>query len=170
MTYSLSQLNSLDASDFRDVLGGIFEHSSWIPEQAHVTAPFESFDALYQALCDVTDAAPESDQLGLIRAHPDLAGKLAVAGELTDHSTSEQQSARLDQLSEDRFKEITQLNEAYKTKFSFPFIICVKDHTQDSIFANFRERLQNDASEERIAALTQIKRIAWHRLTDTVSV
>ncbi|MCH2156201.1 MAG: 2-oxo-4-hydroxy-4-carboxy-5-ureidoimidazoline decarboxylase [Opitutales bacterium] len=168
MLISLQLLNAAAPESFTEALSGIFEHSPWIPQRASQSVPFESFDALYDTLCTVVDDAEEAEQLKLIRAHPDLSGKLAVAGKLTEHSTEEQQSARLDQLSPERFEEINAMNDAYKARFAFPFIICVKDHTQDSIFENFRERLRNDISTELTAALTQIKRIGWHRLTGTV--
>ena len=107
--------------------------------------------------------------MALLRAHPDLAGKLAVAGEMTDSSTAEQKSARLDQLTKEQFKHMSQMNDTYKNKFEFPFIICVKDHTQESIFSHFESRLINDMQAERSEALTQINRIAWHRLNDLLN-
>ncbi|MEM7673760.1 MAG: 2-oxo-4-hydroxy-4-carboxy-5-ureidoimidazoline decarboxylase, partial [Verrucomicrobiota bacterium] len=91
-----------------------------------------------------------------------------VTNQLTEHSTGEQQSARLDQLSPEKFQSMQAMNARYSEKFGFPFIICVKDHTQDSIFENFAARLGHDMSEEKFAALEQIKRIAWHRLHATV--
>ncbi|MGB0371690.1 MAG: 2-oxo-4-hydroxy-4-carboxy-5-ureidoimidazoline decarboxylase [Opitutales bacterium] len=165
---SLEILNTQDQATFTDTLSGIFEHSPWIPETTHASAPFDTWEALYQALCATVDTSAESLQMELILAHPDLAGKLAVSNQLTEHSTDEQQSARLDQLSPERFEAIQKMNSDYKAKFSFPFIICVKDHTQDSIFENFAARLENNIPKEREAALTQIKRIAWHRLQATV--
>ena len=165
---SLEILNSQDCPDFTHTLDGLFEHSPWIPESTHASGPFADWETLYQSLCATVDTSPEAKQLELIRAHPDLAGKLAIANELTEHSTNEQASARLDQLSPERFQSMQAMNAAYKEKFGFPFIICVKDHTQDSIFENFKSRLNNDTDTERTAALTQIKRIAWHRLKDTV--
>ena len=166
---ALNSLNTLSEDAFTGTLDGIFEHSPWIPRASFAATPFETWDALYTSLCEVVDTAPETKQLELIRAHPDLAGKLAVANKLTEHSTTEQQSARLDQLSPERFTAMQSMNDAYKAKFGFPFIICVKDNTQDSIFKNFEARLDNSLEEERLAALTQIKRIGWHRLTGTVS-
>ena len=126
--------------------------------------PFADAEALYQALCDVLDEAPEERKVALIAAHPDLAGKLAIAGELTDFSTAEQQSARLDQLTPEQFAHITALNEQYRSRFGFPFVICVKDHTQASIFREFERRVNLARDAEIEAAVTQIKRIAWHRL------
>ncbi|MEM9026638.1 MAG: 2-oxo-4-hydroxy-4-carboxy-5-ureidoimidazoline decarboxylase [Verrucomicrobiota bacterium] len=166
---TIELLNTLTADQFTETLNGIFEHSPWIPRKTFPKTPFDSWESLYSALCTTVDEAPESQQMDLITAHPDLAGKLAVANQLTEHSTGEQQSARLDQLSPERFESMQTMNTRYKEKFGFPFIICVKDHTQDSIFENFAARLQHEIYDEKFAALEQIKRIAWHRLHATVA-
>ena len=110
------------------------------------------------------------EQIGLICAHPDLAGKLAIAGELTDQSASEQKSARLDQLTAEQFSRITALNNRYRERFGFPFVICVRDHSQTEIFDEFERRLRHDRSAEIQAALGQIGRIAWHRLKTLMSL
>lgn len=164
----LSSLNQLDQSAFTSALADIFEHSPWIPEATWEQRSFQSIDDLHTQLCKTLDAAGEDQKLELIRAHPDLAGKLAVAGELTDFSTAEQASAQLDKLTPEQFERMTNLNQAYKDKFGFPFIICVKEHTQASIFEHFEERVNHDAASELEAALFQIKRIAWHRLNDLI--
>lgn len=165
---NLSSLNEQDQSAFTDALADIFEHSPWIPEATWKTRPFNTLDDLHDKLCQTLDASAEELKLDLIRAHPDLAGKLAVAGELTDFSTAEQASAQLDKLTQDQFEHMSSLNQQYKNKFGFPFIICVKEHTQASIFEHFEERVNNDATSELEAALFQIKRIAWHRLNDLI--
>ena len=164
----LSLLNQQDQTAFTESLKDIFEHSPWIPKATWIARPFGSIDNLHDKLCETLDAATEDKKLDLIRAHPDLAGKLAVAGELTDFSTAEQASAQLDKLTAEQFERMTQLNQSYKEKFGFPFIICVKEHTQASIFEHFEERVNNDATAELDAALYQIKRIAWHRLNDLI--
>lgn len=165
---TLSELNILDRDAFTTALADIFEHSSWIPLATWRQRPFAEIEDLHAGLCATLDAAGDDQKLELIRAHPDLAGKLAVAGKLTAFSTNEQQSARLDQLSAEQFAHISDLNTRYREKFGFPFIICVKDHTQESIFANFQDRINHNPVEERTAALFQIKRIAWHRLSDLI--
>lgn len=158
----------MEQTAFTTALADIFEHSSWIPEQTWSARPFDSIEDLHDKLCKTLEASDTPHKLNLIRAHPDLAGKLAVAGELTDFSTSEQASAQLDKLSSEQFEKMSNLNQQYKDKFGFPFIICVKEHTQSSIFEHFEERVDNDVDAEQEAALFQIKRIAWHRLNDLI--
>ena len=165
----LSFLNNLDQAAFTAALADIFEHSPWIPEATWDRRPFSSLKELHGKLCQTLEAAEETQKLDLIRAHPDLAGKLAVAGELTDFSTSEQASAQLDKLTAEQFERMSNLNQQYKDKFGFPFIICVKEHTQASIFEHFEKRVNNDADTELKDALFQISRIAWHRLNDLIS-
>lgn len=165
---NLERLNKLPASDFTATLGDIFEHSPWIVEGVTDQRPFEAVEALYEAMVAVLDAASEEKKVALIAAHPDLAGKLAVSGELTDFSTEEQKSARLDQLTPEEFEHISTLNTRYRDRFGFPFVICVKEHTQASIFSYFEERVNNERAVEIKEALSQIKRIAWHRLQATL--
>ncbi len=165
----LDTLNQLDQTAFTTALGEIFEHSPWIPHATWDRKPFNSIESLHRFLCETLAVADESRKLELIRAHPDLAGKLAISGELTEFSAAEQQSAQLDKLTAEQFEKITKLNESYKSKFKFPFIICVKDHTQSSIFQNFEERVNNDSDSELQAALKQICRIAWYRLNALLS-
>jgi OHCU decarboxylase len=169
MSHSLQTLNLLPAPEFVRVVGPLFEHSPWIAERAAPARPFTSAAHLHAALVAVVAAASSDEQIALIRAHPDLAGKLAIAGELTAHSTAEQQSARLDRLSPGQFARITALNDRYRATFGFPFVICVKDHTQDSIMCTFEERVNHTCADEIPAALHQIGRIAWHRLQSLLS-
>lgn len=164
----LSKLNELDRDAFTASLADVFENSPWIPRETWKERPFAHLEDLHAKLCQTLDAAGEERQLFLIRAHPDLAGKLAVAKQLTEFSTAEQQSAQLDQLTAKQIERITALNQRYRDKFQFPFIICVKDHSKDGIFAQFEERINHGLEEERAAALSQIKRIAWHRLADLI--
>lgn len=165
---TLERLNKLPAPEFSEILGDLFEHSPWIVEGAADQRPFADVEALYAAMVAVLDAAPDEEKIALIAAHPDLAGKLAVAGELTGFSTAEQKSARFDQLTEAQFQHISALNAEYRERFGFPFVICVKEHTQASIFSSFKARVKNGREEEIEEALRQIKRIAWHRLQATV--
>jgi len=121
---------------------------------------------MHRALCAALAPAPKHRKLALINAHPDLAGRLARAGELTSDSTKEQASAGLDQLSDDEFDRITALNNAYKAKFKFPFIMAVKGRSKDEILAAFEVRVENDPDTEFETALEQIERIALLRLKD----
>lgn len=162
----LADLNAVDSAEFVAALGGIFEHSPWVAEGVADLRPFASVDALHVAMVAVVDRAGTERQLGLIRAHPDLAGKAARDGALTAESTDEQKGAGLDRLTDAEFEEFHRLNDAYKAKFGFPFILAVRGHDKHSILAAFGVRLQNDADAERIEALRQIARIARFRLDD----
>jgi 2-oxo-4-hydroxy-4-carboxy-5-ureidoimidazoline decarboxylase len=162
----LSDLNQFDQSTFTETFGAIFEHSPWVAEGAYAAKPFALVQALHTAMVGVVDQASLDQQLALIRAHPDLAGKAALAGELTPESTSEQKGAGLDRLTPDEFAKFHRLNDAYQAKFGFPFIIAVRGHDRHSILAAFKTRLLNDAESERAEALRQIARIAGFRLAD----
>jgi 2-oxo-4-hydroxy-4-carboxy-5-ureidoimidazoline decarboxylase len=161
----LSALNALDRQQFVNAVGAIFEHSPWIAERAHAAAPFADPAALHGAMMAVVDRAGESEKLALLRAHPDLAGKLARAGALTAHSTGEQASAGLDRLNEDEYRRFTTLNDAYKARFGFPFIIAVRENTKASILAAFERRLEHDRNQEFATALTEVGKIARMRLS-----
>jgi len=166
MSYSLSHLNDLPKTEFVAVLADIFEHSPWVAEGAYGANPFSSVEALHTAMVNVVETASEEKQLALIRAHPDLAGKAARVGNLTTASTGEQAGAGLDRLSEEEFGRFHELNNAYKEKFAFPFILAVKGHDKNSILAAFETRLTNDRDAERQTALEQIYKIAHFRLND----
>ena len=166
---NLEKLNNSDQNSFTQILGEIFEHSPWIPQETWKNRPFNTIEHLHKNLKQTLEAADDIKKLDLVRTHPDLAGKLAVSGELTDFSTAEQQSAQLNKLTEEQFETLSKLNQTYKDKFQFPFIICVKDHTQTSIFEHFNKRVSNDSETEINAALKQISRIAWHRLNDLLT-
>jgi 2-oxo-4-hydroxy-4-carboxy-5-ureidoimidazoline decarboxylase len=166
----LSSLNRLDQEAFTRTLAGIFEHSPWIAEGSWRKRPFASVAELHQAMCDVVRDASEEKQLGLIRAHPDLAGKAALAGDLTDNSKLEQAGAGLDRLTGEEYKYFHELNDAYKQKFNFPFILAVKGHTKESILKSFEERLPNSLEAEKARALEEIYKIAGFRLEALLGV
>jgi 2-oxo-4-hydroxy-4-carboxy-5-ureidoimidazoline decarboxylase len=161
-------INALARDDFVAVLGSLFEGSPWIAAESWSSRPFSSCDALHQALCATMYAAPIERKLALIRAHPDLAGKAAIAGELTPESASEQSSAGLNSLSPEEFATFTRLNQAYGDTFGFPFVICVREHTKESILASFTARLQHTRDQEVELALGEIAKIARLRLLDAV--
>ena len=163
---TLDELDALPQGAFTATLGAIFEHSPWIPERTWARRPFASVDALHQALCDTLAAASADEQLALIRAHPELAGKAAIRGELTEASTREQSGAGLDRCSPEEFTQLTALNRAYGAKFGFPFILAVRGHTRSSVLANLAARLELTPDAERAEALRQIGRIARFRLND----
>ncbi len=160
---------ALTRGDFVAAFGGIFEHSPWIAEAAFdagLPAEADSAAGLHRALCAVLRIAPRDRQEALIHAHPDLAGRLALAGRLTAESNREQASAGLDTLTEDELVRFTSLNDSYKARFGFPFIMAVKGCDKAEILAAFERRLQNDAEAEFAEALAQVERIALLRLMD----
>lgn len=166
---TLSELNRLDDADFVDVLGGIFEHSPWVAKEALSQRPFTSLEALHSAMIGAVQRADEGRKLELIHAHPDLAGKAALARELSSDSEQEQAGAGLDRLSEEEYGRFHALNLAYKEKFGFPFIIAVKGHTKESILSAFEVRLSNDDEAEQKRALAEIAQIARFRLDALVA-
>src|SRR5829696_5323141 len=155
---------ALDREAFVAAYGPLFEHSPWVAEDAYERGPYPDRAALEAGLTQAMYAAPRGRQVALVRAHPDLAGKAAVEGTLTPDSEREQSSAGLDRLSSDEYEALTDANAAYRERFGFPFVVCVRDHDKDSILAAARERLRNDPETELRTALDEIARIAHHRL------
>ena len=145
--------------------GGIYENSPWVAEKA---APLidgsADIDVIARVMVDCVDNASRERQLALIRAHPDLAGKAAIADELTDDSKSEQASAGLDQCTRDEYERFQALNSAYRRKFGFPFVMAVRNCSRAQILAAFESRLENDYDEEFENALLEIHKIARMRL------
>ena len=166
---TLDELNKLSQADFSATLGAIFEHSPWIAAATWPRRPFASVDALHAAMCATLAAADLDAKLALIRAHPELAGKAAIRGELTDASTREQSGAGLNQCSPEEYARLTELNAAYNQRFGFPFILAVRGHTRDSILATMAARLGNDREVEIATALAQIERIAGFRVRDLIA-
>jgi OHCU decarboxylase len=163
---TLRDINALDREQFVARLGHLFEDSPWVAAETWPARPFASIDALHAALCETVARAGEGRQLALIRAHPDLAGRAAVARELTPESTREQASAGLDRLTPAEYAEFTRLNAAYRERFSFPFVICAREHDTRGILAQFAARLGNTREDEIRAALAEIGKIARLRLQD----
>ena len=156
-----------EREDFVRRFGGIFEHSPWVAERAfdHAASAGLTEGSVHSALCNAFRAASPAERLAVLRAHPDLAGKLAIAGKLTADSTSEQASAGLDRLSPEEHGRFTELNAAYTKKFGFPFIIAVKGLTKAEILDAFEQRIDNSAEEEFETACAQVERIARLRLS-----
>jgi 2-oxo-4-hydroxy-4-carboxy-5-ureidoimidazoline decarboxylase len=169
MRYTLNQLNTVPAEEFIAALSGIFEHSPWVAEVAANQRPFASVDALHHTMSGSVETASIVRQLALINAHPELAGKTAVRGELTAESTREQNSAGLDQCTQDEFETLLRLNAAYREKFGFPFILAVRGYDRRGIIASFEARMNNNRAEELRASLDQIYKIARLRLDDLIS-
>ncbi|RVV98586.1 allantoinase PuuE [Mesobaculum littorinae] len=161
--------SQMDRDAFVADWGGVYEHSPWIAERAHgleLGPAHDSAVGLAQALARVFRTASDDERLDVLRAHPDLAGKLAAAQRLTADSTAEQASAGLDALTDDERAAFTELNTAYQEKFGFPFIIAVRDHDKAGILAAFRQRLENDRDTEIATAARQVERIAALRLAE----
>ena len=166
---TLGALNACDRDAFVGALGHLFEHSPWVAEETFGLRPFASLDSLHGALCATMRGAPAERQLALVRAHPDLAGRLAQAGALTAASTGEQAAAGLDRLTPAEAAEIQRLNDAYKGRFGFPFVICARLNAKDTIVAAMRSRLGNSPEAELSTALGEIAKIARLRLNDAVT-
>lgn len=165
---TLAQLNACPPAEFVAALGGIFEHSPWVPERVVPLRPFRSIGALHAAMASAVDTADIPTQLALIRAHPELAGRAAIRGELTRESTSEQKGAGLSACTPAQFEKLQSLNAAYGQRFGFPFILAVKGHTPDTVIASLAQRVAHSPDEEHRTALQQIARIARFRLEELV--
>jgi len=166
---ALEALNRLSVDDFTATLGAIFEHSPWVPQRAAAARPFASRLDLLDAMRAVVQAAPVEQQLGLIRAHPQLGARGRKRAELTEASSREQRRAGLDACTDEEFDQLLRLNTAYVHKFSFPFILAVRGHDPNSILASMESRLNNTPEVERHTALTQIGLIGGYRLADVVA-
>lgn len=165
---TLAAVNALPLPDFVRVFGGVLEHSPRYAERVGLARPFASVAALSAAFAAAAQADGPAEQLALIRAHPDLAGKAARAGELGAESASEQASAGLDRLSAQEYAEFHRLNAAYHARFVMPYVVCVREHSKASILAGAAERLHHTPEQEREVALREIGKIARLRVLDLV--
>ncbi len=159
-SYAISTLNQMSQPEFTEALGSIFEHTPEIAAQAWQERPFDDVTKLHQVMAVIVENMSESAQQKLICAHPDLGSKFKMA----EASVQEQSTIGLDQLSREEYMRFQQLNDAYKQKFGFPFIIAVRNHTKDSIIASFEQRLANTIASERKQAIAEIIEIARWRL------
>lgn len=166
---SLATINAMPAPDFVSAFGGIAEHSPWVAEAAAARRPFASRAAMVAAFQDAIGEAGAEAQRALLVAHPDLAGRAAIAGDLTDDSRREQAGAGLDRLTPEEFGRFTVLNTAYREKFGIPFIFAVRGADKHRILAAFEARIGNAADVELATALSQVCRIVAFRLEDRVT-
>src|ERR1700737_3827230 len=157
---TLSDLNACGKDDFVGALANIFEHSPWIAEQAAAARPFAGVKQLFDAMTAAVDRAPSELRVALIKANPDPANKPQRAAGLTAESSAEQNSVGLDRLSDAEYDAFEGVNNAYRAKFGFPYIVCVRRHTKDSILRDFERRLPNDANSEMRKSIEEICRIA----------
>ncbi len=181
----LQKINDLDQDNFVHTLAGLFEGPPWIVERAWHLRPFANLSHLHQVLCTIMYEAPIEQQIALLRSHPDLVGRAALAGTLSpastneqaaaglDHlspaSTNEQAAAGLDHLSPEEIATFTRLNQAYHDRFGFPFVICARENKKESILAGFAARLQNTREQEITIALGEVAKICALRLHDLLS-
>ena len=151
--------------EFVGLYGGIYEHSAWVAKETWDNAgEYADIGSLPEKLARCVDDAPHEARLALIRAHPDLAGKAAIAGALTEESTDEQAAAGIDQCTPEEFEQFQSLNAAYKQKFGFPFVMAVRNSNRHDILAAFTIRLENDNETEFATAISEIHKIARLRL------
>src|SRR5436853_649770 len=169
MPKSVVELNAGSKQDFVAALANIFEYSPWIAQRAAAARPFAGVKALFSAMKIAVDRAPSELRLALIKAHPDLANKTQRAAGLTAESDAEQNSVGLDRLSDAEYEAFERVNNAYRAKFGFPYIVCVRRHTKDSILRDFERRLPNDAKLETQKSIEEICRIAALRLDQLVA-
>ena len=169
--HSIAEINRLDPSEFAAAFGKVYEHSPWVAERAFALRPgsgFSSRAALHAALVATVQSASEAEQVALLNAHPDLAGKEAEAGTLTDASTREQAQAGLTALTRAEVEQLRASNADYRARFGFPFIIAARNNTKAAIYGTLAARLHNTREMELHNALAQVGEIARLRLTDLV--
>jgi OHCU decarboxylase len=166
---NLDALNAADEATFVAALGSVFEDSAWVAARVWPARPFASVETLHRQMCGIVDVASPAEQLALIRAHPDLVGRAARLGTLSAASTNEQAAAGLDRLDREEVAMFDRLNAAYRERFGFPFVICVRENKKAAIVAGLRSRVENDRATEVTTALAEIAKIARLRLADLVT-
>lgn len=161
--------SEMSRANFLEAFGDIYEHSPWVAEtvfEQGIGPQDDQIENLHQRMAAALDEADFQAQLDLINAHPDLAGRAAINGELTKASTKEQSGAGIDQCTPEEFDKFTTYNDRYKAKFNFPFIMAVKGANRHQILAAFETRLNNDRDTEFATAINEINKIAFLRLWD----
>jgi len=162
---TIEDLNSLECAQFVEAISWVFEHSPWVAERAWEARPFASVEGLHRAMVDQVERGSTKEQLALLRAHPDLGTRARVS----EASSAEQAGAGLDQLTPAEFERLRGLNEVYRGKFGFPFLLAVKGSTKHDILDALERRVLSSREEEYRVALEQVYRIARFRLEDIVS-
>jgi N-carbamoyl-L-amino-acid hydrolase len=166
---TLQQINAMRLPEFLAALGGLFEHSPWVAEGAWPARPFRSGEELHAKMVAVMRAASFERALGLLRAHPELAGRAMVSKSLTAESTNEQTRSGLTQCTPQEFERLQQLNAAYNAKFGWPFILAVRNLDRPAIIRTFAERLDKKAADEFAECLANIETITRWRLDDLLA-
>ena len=168
--HTLSEINRLDCKAFVATLGGVFEHAPWVAERAWPSRPFPTVDALHSAMLAQIHAADPAARIALLRGHPELAGREAVAGSMTVESTSEQARLGLVALTPAQHARMQDLNRRYRERHGFPCIIALSLHRDlGSVFAEFEKRLASPGAEEEGVALAQVGHISGARLRRLVA-
>lgn len=165
----IDQVNRMTVDEFTAAYGATFEHAPWVAQAAAAKRPFASPDEMHRSMMNVVLTSSRNDQLQLLRGHPELAGKEALAGEMTPDSSSEQGRLGFDRLSKDELAELTKLNRLYREKFGFPCMICLRLHTtRETVIAEHKRRLNNDLETEFANCLDQVAQITARRLRERV--
>ena len=157
---TLAEANTCSRERFVETLGGVFEDSPWVAEEAWQRRPFASLKTLHKSMCQAVDSAPETQKLALLRAHPELGARVRMSAA----SSGEQSGAGLDRLQQDQYDNLRDWAGEYRRKFDFPFIYAVKGSTVDDIMVSLTTRLESTREEEIAQALWEVNRIAWFRL------
>jgi OHCU decarboxylase len=165
---TLEAVNAMDEAAFVAAFGDVAEHSPWVAERAAAVRPFASVRAMIEAFGEEVREAGPNEKLALLRAHPDLAGKAAIAGDLAPESKREQAGAGLDTLTPEEFERFTAMNDTYTARFEFPFIIAVRGADKNTILRSFADRIDRDPEAERAMAIGEVIRIIGFRIEDRV--
>lgn len=165
---TLDEINGLRKETFVHALGGLFEGQPWIVARAWSKRPFSSLEDFHNTLCSIMYQASVGQQVALLCAHPDLVGRAAQTGTLSPASAREQASAGLDHLTPEEIALFQRYNQAYRTRFGFPFVICARENKKESILAGFAARLSHSYAQEMNLALSEVAKICSLRLRDLV--
>ena len=161
---TVDKVNNLRKSDFISIFGNVFEKTQWIAEKAYDSKPYKNFEELFSKMMEIFENSKKERHLEILNAHPDL----AIEKKLTEDSKNEQKNASLNQCTDEEFIEFKKLNEEYKKKFAFPFIIAVKGKNKEEILNSFRQRITNNINLEFEEAKKQVKKIASFRLSEII--
>jgi 2-oxo-4-hydroxy-4-carboxy-5-ureidoimidazoline decarboxylase len=162
----LDDLNQSGPLRFFELIGGPLEGQQWLAEQVAPHRPFNSVQGLFEAFEAVVQTASQDEKIALIASHPDLAGRAAMAGEVSETSQREQAAAGLDRLTPEEYERFHALNDAYRARFGFPFVICARENTKESILKAFEQRLHNDRSTEITTGVAEVLKILRLRLLE----
>ena len=161
---SIDKINKLSKSDFISIFGNVFEKTEWIAQKSHDSKPYKNFEELFLKMVEIFENSNKEIHIKILNAHPDL----AIEKKLTNDSKNEQKNASLNQCTNEEFIEFKKLNEEYKKKFGFPFIIAVKGKNKEEILNSFRQRITNNINSEFEEAKKQVKKIANFRLSEII--